>query len=70
MFQVAVTVLAAAAAATVATLAAPAVIGRTIASYEAAVLAAVFGALAWGLAASHRRRERRRLLGMRDSALW
>ena len=44
--------------------------GRNLASYELAALATVFGALAWGLTASHRRRERKRMLGMRDSALW
>ena len=70
MFQVAVTVIAAIAAATAASLAAPSLLGRSLASYELGVLAAAAAALAWGLAASHRRRERKRMLGMRDSALW
>ena len=70
MFQVAVTVIAALVAATGASLAGPSLLGRNLASYELAGLATVFGALAWGLTASHRRRERKRMLGMRDSALW
>ena len=70
VFQVAVTVIAAIAAATGAGLAAPALFGRTLASYELAAVAVAFGALVWGLAASYRRRERKRMLGMRDSALW
>ena len=70
MFQVAVTVIAALVAAIGAGLAGPSLLGRNLASYELAALATVFGALAWGLTASHRRRERKRMLGMRDSALW
>jgi hypothetical protein len=70
VFQVAVTVFAALAAATGTALAAPAFLDRTLAAYELLALAAAFGALAWGLTASHRRRERKRVLGMRDSALW
>ena len=70
MFQVAITVVAALAAATGAGLVAPALLGRSLASYELAGVAAAFAALAWGLASSHRRRERKRMLGMRDSALW
>lgn len=70
MFTAAVTVFTAIAAATGASLAAPSLLGRNLASYELLALAAVFGALAWGLAASHQRRERKRMLGMRDSALW
>jgi hypothetical protein len=70
VFQIAVPAIAAIAAATLAALAAPSLIGRTLAHYEALALAAAVGALAWGLAASHRRRERKRMLGMRDSALW
>jgi hypothetical protein len=68
--QVAVTVIAAIAAATGAGLAAPALFGRSLASYELAGVAAAFGVVAWGLTASWRRRERKRMLGMRDSALW
>jgi hypothetical protein len=70
VFQVVISVVAAIAAATGAGLAAPSLIGRSLASYELLAVAAAFGALAWGLTASHRRRERKRLLGMRDSALW
>lgn len=70
MIQFAVPVFAAIAAAIGAGLAAPSLLGRTLASYELLVPAMVFGALAWGLAASHRRRQRKRMLGMRDSALW
>ena len=70
MFQVAVPIFAAIAAAIGAGIAAPSLLGRTLASYELLVLAAVFGVLAWGLTASRRRRERKRMLGMRDSALW
>jgi len=70
VFQVAITVVAALAAATGAGLVAPALLGRSLASYELAGVAAAFAALAWGLASSHRRRERKRMLGMRDSALW
>jgi hypothetical protein len=70
VFQVAVTVFAAIAAATGAGLAASSILGRSLASYELLALAAAFGALAWGLTASHRRRARKRMLGMRDSALW
>ena len=70
MFQVAVSVIAAVVAATGAALAAPSLIGRGLASFELAGFAAAFGGLAWGLAASHLRRARKRMLGMRDSALW
>ena len=70
MFIAAVTVFAAIAAATGAGLAAPSLLGRNLASYELLVLAAAFGAVAWGLIASRQRRKRKRMLGMRDSALW
>ena len=70
MFQVSVTVFAAVAAVIAAALAAPSLLGRALASYELLALAAVSGILAWGLMASYRRRERRRMLEMRDSALW
>ena len=70
MFQVAVTVFTAIAAVIAAALAAPPFLGRSLANYELLVLAAASGILAWGLMASYRRRARRRLLGMRDSALW
>lgn len=70
MFTVAVTVIAAVAAATGAGLAAPALLGRSLASYELVMLALLFGLIGWGLSASHRRRERKRILEMRDSALW
>lgn len=70
VFTVAVTVFAAIAAATGAGLAAPSLLGRTLASYELLALAVAFAAIGWGLTASHRRRERKRMLGMRDSALW
>jgi hypothetical protein len=70
VFTVAVTVIAAVVAATGAGIAAPAVIGRSLASLELAVIAFAFGLVGWGLTASHRRRERKRMLEMRDSALW
>ena len=70
MFTAAVTVIAAVAAATGAGLAAPALLGRSLASYELLVLTLSFGLIGWGLGASHRRRERKRMLEMRDSALW
>ena len=70
VFIVAVTVFAALAAATGAGLAASSLLGRSLASYELLVLAAAAGAVAWGLTATYRRRERKRMLGMRDSALW
>ena len=70
MFTAAVTVFAAIAAAIGAGLAAPTLLGRNLASYELLVLAAAFGALGWGVAASFQRRQRKRMLGMRDSALW
>lgn len=70
MFTAAITVLAAVAATTGVGFAAPALLGRSLASYELAVLAVAFALLGWGLSASHRRRERKRMLEMRDSALW
>ncbi len=70
VFTAAVTVFAAIAAATGAGLAAPSLLGRNLASYELLALALLVGALAWGLATSRQRRERKRVLGMRDSALW
>ena len=70
VFTVAVTVFAAVAAATGAIFVAPSVLGRNLASYELAVLAVVLAALGWGFTASHRRRARKRILEMRDSALW
>ena len=70
MLQVAITVVAAIAATTVVGLAAPSLLGRSLASYELLAVGAAVSALAWVLTASHRRRERKRLLGMRDSALW
>ena len=70
MFTAAVTVIAAIAAATGAGLAAPALLGRSLASYELVVLAATFALVGWGLSASYRRRERKRVQEMRDSALW
>jgi hypothetical protein len=70
VFTVAVTVIAAVAAATGAGLAAPALLGRSLASTELVAVAVAFALVGWGLTASHRRRERKRMLGMRDSALW
>lgn len=67
---VAVTVFAALVAATGAGLAASTFLGRALASYEMLALGVVFAALGWGLTASLRRRQRRRLLELRDSALW
>ena len=70
MFQAAVTVFAAVAAVIAAVLGAPSFLGRNLASYELLALATASGVLAWGLLASYRRRVRKRMLGMRDSALW
>lgn len=70
VFTVAVTVFAAIAAVTGAALAAPTLLGRNLASYELVALAVVFAAFGWGVTASQRRRQRKRMLGMRDSALW
>lgn len=70
MFTVAVTVIAAVAAATGAGLAAPSLLGRNLASFELVLVAVVFGLAGWGLTAQRRRRERRRMLEMRDSKLW
>jgi hypothetical protein len=70
VLSVAVTVLAAIAAATGAFLAAPALLGRNLGILELALLVLSFGALGWGFNVSRRRRERKRMLGMRDSALW
>ncbi|GAC1607513.1 MAG: hypothetical protein NVS3B2_16480 [Ramlibacter sp.] len=70
MFPVAITVIAALAATTGAGLTAPSVIGRPLATIELIVIAAVFALCGWGLMASQRRRQRKRMQGMRDSALW
>ena len=70
VFKVAVTVFTAVAAVIGAVLAAPSFLGRALASYELLALASASGIVALGLMASYRRRERRRMLGMRDSALW
>ena len=70
VFIVAVTVFAAIAAATGAGLAAPSLLGRNLASYELIAVAAAFAGVAWSLTASRQRRQRKRLLEMRDSALW
>ena len=70
MFQVAVTLFTTIAAVIAAALAAPSFLGRALAGYELLVLAGASGILAFGLMASYRGRERRRMLGMRDSALW
>ena len=70
MFTAAVTVIAAIAAAIGAGLLASALLGRSLSSYELVELAVSFALVGWGLTASHRRRERKRMLEMRDSALW
>lgn len=70
MFTVAVTVIAALAAAAGAALIAPSVLGRSLVSFELVALAVGVGLLGWALTASRRRRERKRMLQMRDSALW
>ena len=70
VLSLAVTIAAAVAAATGAALASSILFGRNLGSFEVAALAAAFAALGWGLTASHRRRERKRILEMRDSALW
>ena len=70
MLSLAVTIVAAVAAATGAALVSSNLFGRNLGSFELVALAVVFAALGWGLTASHRRRERKRILEMRDSALW
>ena len=70
VFTAAVTVIAAVVAATGAGLAAPALLGRPLAVSELAAIALVFGAIGWGLTTSRQRRQRKRILEMRDSALW
>lgn len=70
VFTAAVSIIAAVAAATGVGLAAPFLLGRSLASYELLALVATFALVGWGLTASHRRRERKRMLEMRDSALW
>ena len=70
VFTVVVTVIAAIAAATGAGLVAPSMLGRNLGGFELAAVGLVFGLLGWGLTASHRRRARKRILEMRDSALW
>ena len=70
MFTVVVTVIPAIAAAAGAGLVAPFLLGRNLASYELAAVGLVFGLVGWALTASHRRRARKRILEMRDSALW
>ena len=70
VFAVAVTSIAVIAATAGAGLAAPALIGRNLTVGELVAVAAAFAAEGWALTASRRRRERKRLLGMRDSALW
>ena len=70
MLTVAVTVIVAVAAAVGAGLAAPVLLGRGLAVFELLGAGLVFGLVGWGLTASHRRRLRKRMLEMRDSALW
>lgn len=70
MFTVAVTVLAAVVAVAGAGFAAPSLIGRSLAIPELFAIALPVGLLGWILTAKHRRRERKRMLEMRDSALW
>lgn len=70
MLTVAVTVIAALAAATGAGLAAPSLLGRNLASIELVGVAVAFALVGWGLTTSRRRRERKRVQEMRDSALW
>ena len=70
MFTVVVTVIAALVAAAAAGIAAPSILGRNLASLELVGVALGFGLLGWGLTRSLQRRERKRMLEMRDSALW
>jgi hypothetical protein len=70
VFPVAVTVIAAVAATIGAGLGAPTLFGRHLAPIELIAVAS-FLALCGGIfLASQRRRQRRRMQGMRDSALW
>ena len=70
MLSLTVTIAAAVAAATGAALVSPLIFGRNLGNFELVAMALAFAALGWGLTASHRRRERKRIHEMRDSALW
>lgn len=70
MFHIAVIIIAALVATTGAGIAAPSLLGRSLAGVELAAVGLAAGLLAWALVTSHRRRLRKRVQGMRDSALW
>jgi hypothetical protein len=70
VFNVAVTIIIAVVATTGAGIAAPKILGRPLAGVEMVAIALAAGVLAWALVTSHRRRLRKRMQGMRDSALW
>lgn len=70
VLTVAVPIIAAVAAAAGAVLAAPFILGRDLSTLELVLLVFAFALFGWALASTLRRRERKRILGMRDSALW
>jgi hypothetical protein len=70
VFIVAVTLIAAVVATTAAVLSAPSLLGRPLAGVELALVGIAAALIAYGLATSRRRRLRKQILGMRDSALW
>lgn len=70
MFNVTVTAIAAIVAALAAGFAAAPVLGRNLTGFELVTVALAVGLLGWGFTATRRRRLRRRMLEMRDSALW
>lgn len=72
MFNVTVTVTAIVAlvAALGAGFAAPSILGRHLTTFELVAVALAVGLLGWGFTATRRRRLRRQILEMRDSALW
>lgn len=54
----------------VAGFAAPVWLGRSLGAFELTALFCGLIAVGWGASVLHRRRTRRRLMDMRDSALW
>jgi hypothetical protein len=70
VIQLAIGVSLALAATAAAGFAAPALFGHALGALELVALFLVLCALGWGVQAVHRKRTRRRMMDMRDSALW
>ena len=70
MVQIAVTIIAALAATGAVNLITRIMLGRDIAVWGLVLIALGFVLVGWRALMSYRSRERRRLLDMRDSALW